>query len=117
MAFVSGDDARPTSPAFAGDVFLTLAAQGRLVLEADEADSVIASLEKTLALLGRRAEVLDAWRRRHADVDFAGVVNQSVVDVVFADVVAPGQLEQALAELPKYVEALRLAKRRPITEP
>jgi hypothetical protein len=110
---VSGSGNDVTSPAFAGDVFLAFAAQGRLVLDADEADEAIAGLERTLDLVSRRVQLLDAWRRREADPDFAGVVSQSIVDVVFAEVVAPGQLERALHELPKYLEAMRLAKRRP----
>jgi hypothetical protein len=34
---------------------------------------------------------------------------QDVVDAVFADQLAPGQLERAATELPKYIEALRRA--------
>jgi hypothetical protein len=113
MVSASGDDALPGVPTFAGDVFLALAAQGRLVLDADEADEAIEGLERTLELVGRRVQLLEAWRSRTADPDFAGVVSQSIVDVVFAEVVAPGRLERALQELPKYLEAMRLAKRRP----
>jgi hypothetical protein len=107
----------PYDPAgiFAGDLFLTLAVEGRLVLEAGQADQVIAGLETALHEVTARVRVLELWRRspgrlvRDADAD----VGQAVADAAFADQMAPGRLEQALRELPKYVEALRAARRPP----
>jgi hypothetical protein len=34
-----------------------------------------------------------------------------MVDTVFADQLAPGRLEEAMRELPKYVQALKTARR------
>jgi hypothetical protein len=101
------DDATPGM--FAGDLFLALAAQGRLVLDAADADLLIADLERTLAVVTDRLSLLDRRRRPLCAAHAA----QPEIDAAFAEQVAPGRLEQALAELPKYVEALRRAKRRP----
>jgi hypothetical protein len=34
-----------------------------------------------------------------------------LIDAVFVDQLAPGQLERAIAELPKYIAALERARR------
>jgi hypothetical protein len=100
--------------AFAGDLFLALAAEGRLVLEAEQADRVIAALEETLTVMATRARVLDCWRRRIGPV--ADVLDRdsdnTVIDTVFADQMAPGRLERAMVELPKYLEAFKAARKR-----
>jgi len=98
---------------FAGELFLDLAVEGRLVVEAGQADRMIADLEATLAVLEARLRVLELWRSHPAPrieclpPEFA----DSVVDAVFADQLAPGRIEQATRELPKYVAALRAARR------
>ncbi len=69
-----------------------------------------AGLERTLDVLARRVRLLDAWREGLQD---ARALPQPAVDAVFADQIAPGGADEALRELPKYVEALRRAARRP----
>jgi hypothetical protein len=108
MAAVSGGDVGMSR--YAGDLFLALADQGRLVLDAEAAEEVIAGLERTLDVLARRVRLLDAWREGLQD---ARALPQPAVDAVFADQIAPGGADEALRELPKYVEALRRAARRP----
>jgi hypothetical protein len=105
---VSGD-ASPLP--FAGELFLRLADQGRLVVDPGRADEAIAGLECTLAQIRARLRVIRIWqqmpgRRVH---DLPGELVQDVVDAVFAEQLAPGQLERAAVELPKYIEALRRA--------
>src|SRR4051794_15646027 len=95
---------------YAGDLFVRLADQGRLVLDADEAEEVIARLERTLDALARRVGLVQAWRGGVAD---GRALPQPVADAVFAEQVAPGGVAEALRELPKYVEALRRAARHP----
>ena len=97
---------------FAGELFLNLAEQGRLVVDASRADRLIADLEATLAVLRARLRMLEAWRARPAPIDsLPPEFADSVVDAVFADQLAPGRLERASRELPKYVAALRAARR------
>jgi hypothetical protein len=98
---------------FAGELFLALALQGRLVLDAEQADRVIAELEATLRQVTDRVRQLQLWRQRSTLVTAARgcCVDQPVVDAAFADQVAPGQLERALRELPKYVEAFKVARK------
>ncbi|HET9516152.1 MAG TPA: hypothetical protein VFO77_00350 [Actinoplanes sp.] len=67
---------------FAGDLFLALAAQGRLVVDAERADRIMAELRATMTLA-------------------TTVAGQS----------APGGSAAAMQELSKYVEALRVARR------
>jgi hypothetical protein len=99
---------------FAGELFLSLADQGRLVVDADRADRLIADLESTLLLLGARLRLLRSWQCSPAGLDdLAPEVVDSVVDAVFADQLAPGRLERAVTELPKYLAALRRARRDP----
>jgi hypothetical protein len=114
----SGDEAPPAalydpSEAFAGDLFLKLAEQGRLVLDAEQADQVIADLEETMNLVNARVRLLQLWRRLSGPVldDLDPDVERTVIDTVFAEQLVPGRLEEALRELPKYVEALKVARR------
>ncbi|PRY29544.1 hypothetical protein [Pseudosporangium ferrugineum] len=98
---------------FAGELFLTLAAEGRLVLDPVSADETIAGLERTLSLIRARLRVIRIWEQSPTQrVDeLPEELAQDVIDAVFADQLAPGKLEQAAAELPKYIEALRRACR------
>jgi hypothetical protein len=98
---------------FAGELFLTLAAEGRLVLDAAAADPVIAGLEQTLEAVARRLELLTVWRRNPGiPIDcLPPELAASLTDTAFADQLTPGRLERAVEELPKYIEALRLARR------
>jgi uncharacterized membrane protein YccC len=96
---------------FAGDLFLVLATEGRLVLDPGNADEVVVRLERTLAMIRARLRLIRIWEqlpdRRLSALPPA--LRQDVVDAVFADQLAPGRLERAVAELPKYIEALRRA--------
>jgi hypothetical protein len=98
---------------FAGELFLTLAAEGRLVVDGETADGVIAELQRTLALIRGRLRVLRIWRHQPAGrlEELPDDIARDVVDAVFADQIAPGQLERAAMELPKYIEAFRRARR------
>jgi hypothetical protein len=98
---------------FAGELFLALATEGRLVVDAARADRMIADLEQTLAVLRTRLRVLEVWRGHPAPTieDLPPELAESVVDAVFADQLAPGRTERATRELPKYVAALRAARR------
>lgn len=93
---------------YAGDLFLALADQGRLVLDADEAAQAIAGLERTLAALDDRVRQVEEWGAGRA----AGhPLPQPVVDALFAEQLAPGAAAAARRELPKYLAALRRAAR------
>jgi hypothetical protein len=97
----------------AGELFLLLATEGRLVLDEASADEVIAGLERTLALIRARLRVMRIWHQQPAGrvEELPDEVARDVVDAVFTDLMAPGQLEQAATELPKYIEAIRRARR------
>ncbi|MGM1063888.1 hypothetical protein [Saccharothrix sp. Mg75] len=98
---------------FGGDLFLLLAADGRLVLEPAEADRIIAGLKRTLDVVADRLRMvdllrdvpLDKLRRLHPGLD------RVVADAAFEEQVTGGHLRRTLHELPKYIEALELAKR------
>lgn len=102
-----------TPERFAGDLFLHLAAKGWLVVEPEEAARVVAELERTLEVVRSRAHRIEVSRRLRdaAGDDIRPDVDRLVVDAVFAEQVMPGSWERALVELPKYVEAFRLAAR------
>jgi len=99
--------------AFAGELFLKLAAEGRLVVDDETADEVIAELQRTLSQIRSRLRVIRIWHRRPAGrlAELPDGVARDVVDAVFAEQIAPGRLERAEAELPKYIEAFRRARR------
>ncbi|WP_037345827.1 hypothetical protein [Amycolatopsis sp. MJM2582] len=69
---------------FAGDVLLSLAQNGRLVVDADVAEARVAELRRTLAY----------GYALLADPDYTG---------------PEGRLRELLDELPKYVEAFQQA--------
>ena len=98
---------------FAGELFLTLATEGRLVVDSERADELIADLERTLAILRARLRVLDLWRQDPAPAveKLPPELAESAVDAIFADQLAPGRLAEAAVELPKYVAALKAARR------
>lgn len=104
-------DAESSAP-FAGELFLTLAAEGRLVMDPARADQAIAGLERTLSLIRARLRIIRIWQHSPTQrVDeLPEELANDVVDAVFADQLAPGRLEQAVTELPKYIEALRRAR-------
>ncbi|MFI5935035.1 hypothetical protein [Actinoplanes sp. NPDC051494] len=106
-------DREISSSPFAGELFLTLAAEGRLTLDPIRADEVIAGLERTLSAARARLRVLKIWHTVPAQRfdDLPGRLADDVVDAVFAEQLAPGRLEEAVVELPKYIEALRRARR------
>jgi hypothetical protein len=93
---------------FAGELFRRLAAEGRLRLDAGQADAAIASLEDTLDQVRARLRILR--RRQQAGPGPSGDLSDEAVDAIFADQLAPGQLELATVEIPKYIEALRRAR-------
>lgn len=98
---------------FAGDLVLRLAAEGWLVLSPEQADRIIADLERTLADVRsclRRAELSRKLRDMTDSVtDLAADVDRLVVDSAFAGQIAADRWEQALVELPKYIQAFRIA--------
>lgn len=97
---------------FAGDLFLTLATDGRLVLDAAQADRVIADLEHTIELVSAqlcRAEL--AWRLPLSAVrELLPATEDLITSAAFAEQVCPGGFERALDELAKYVQAFKIAK-------
>jgi hypothetical protein len=103
----------PRGGEFAGELFLALATEGRLVVESDRADRLIADLEQTLAVLRARLRVLEVWHQHPAPAieKLPPEVADSIVDAVFAEQLAPGRLERAAEELPKYLAALKVARR------
>ncbi|WDZ83728.1 hypothetical protein [Micromonospora cathayae] len=109
---MSADPPPPAGP-FAGDLLLALAGDGRLVLDAAQADAAIADLEHTLSLVRERLRILRIWRQAPAQrVDeIPDDLASDVVDALLADQFAPGRLELAATELPRYIEALRRARR------
>ena len=104
---VNGDASLP----YAGELFLRLATEGRLVIDRARADEIIAGLEGTLAVVRGRLRVLRIWQELPDSRvgDLPDGLGKDVVDAVFLDQLAPGQLERAAVELPKYIEALRRA--------
>lgn len=105
----------PTPERFAGDLVLGLAAKGWLVVEPEEAARVVAELERTLEAVRSRAHRIEVSRRLRdaAGDDIRPDVDRLVVDAVFDGQVMSGSWERALVELPKYIEAFRLAARNP----
>jgi hypothetical protein len=98
---------RPAEP-FAGDLFLRLAGEGWLVVPPDQAAPVIAELEDTLAavrVLLRKAELSRRLRGAEVDPD----VDKLILECAFAGQVSADRWEQALVELPKYIQAFRMA--------
>lgn len=104
---------RDSDVPFASELFLTLAREGRLVLDAADADRAIAGLQHALDVVGAR---LHALRGRSAPDPgpgggFAGDGPDELVNAVFIDQIAPGYLERAAVELPRYIAAVRAARR------
>lgn len=99
---------------FRGDLVLSLAEDGRLMLGVAEADELIAGIENTLSLLRMREWGLQVWRQASWQERGGGnpSVEQFVFDAAFSEQIAPGRLEAALQELPKYLEAFRIARQR-----
>lgn len=104
------EDAAPLR--LAGDLFRTLAVQGRLVVEAERADTLIRGLQQTLDVLTARLRLVHRWQAGATPRldDLPPRLAPAVVDTLFADQLAPGRLEHVVAELPKYIDALRLAR-------
>jgi hypothetical protein len=111
---VSADPDVPANP-FAGELLLALAREGRLVLDAAQADRAIADLERTLSAVRARLRILRIWRQAPTQrVDeLPDELAPDVVDALFADQLAPGRLELAATEIPTYIEALRRARLAP----
>lgn len=97
---------------FAGDLFLRLANAGALVLDADEADLLIAELTATLDEVRCRRGLNTVVREQflRASVIADGEVVETAVDAAFIEQVAPGRLDWAVEEIPKYIEAFQIAK-------
>jgi hypothetical protein len=96
-----------------GDLLLALAREGLLVLNAAQADATIAELERTLAVVLTRLGTVQRHREPSGPVldDLPDDDAAAAVDALFAELLAPGRLERAAVELPKYIEALRSARR------
>ena len=97
---------------FAGETFLTLAGEGRLVVAPERADALIADLERTIAILTERLRVADHWRRNpESSLDtLPPALAETVVEAVFGEQLSPGRTERVVRELPKYIAALRVAR-------
>lgn len=97
---------------FAGDLFLALAADGRLVLDPADADRMIAELERTIELVSAQlCRVELAWRLRLAGVrELLPDTERMIIDAAFLEQVSPGRFERVLEELAKYVRAFKIAK-------
>jgi hypothetical protein len=93
---------------FAGDLFLALAKDGRLVVDPGQAELVVAELEGTLDVVRDRLGMIAI----QPPVGHPPV-GQRTIDALFAEQIAPGQMERALYELPKYIQAFRIAGRLP----
>jgi hypothetical protein len=108
---VPTNDPNCTAVRFAGDLFLALATDGRLTVDAEQADRLIACLEQTIELVS--AQLCRAELARRLPLAAVGELLPAtellIIDAAFADQVSPGRFERALDELPKYVEALRIA--------
>ncbi|WP_250004704.1 hypothetical protein [Actinoplanes sp. M2I2] len=104
---------------FRGELFLRLADEGRFVVDAAQADQAIAGLERTLAQIESRLRVIRVWRQEPVPRtdDLPDQLVRFVVGALFADQVAPGRLEQAAVEIPKYIEALRRARSPGLSRP
>ncbi|MFD8500233.1 hypothetical protein [Amycolatopsis sp. NPDC059657] len=89
---------------FDGDLLLALAVEGRLVLDAELADCVVAELRRTEAIVHGRLAALGGPGA------VAGL-DQETVDLRFAEVAEPGRLRAALAQLPRYIAAFEQATR------
>lgn len=92
---------------FDGDFLLALAVEGRLVLDAELADCVVAQLRRTESIVHGR---LDALAQAGGPEAMAGL-DRETVDLRFAEVAEPGRLRAALAELPRYIAAFEQATR------
>ncbi|WP_051386382.1 hypothetical protein [Actinokineospora inagensis] len=106
----AGDDG-PAAEGFAGELFLQLADRGWLVVEPEVGRRVIAELRGTLEAVRDRVRLAELSRRLRetAGVELSPEEDQVAVDSVFAEQIAAGRWEQALVELPKYIEAFRRA--------
>jgi hypothetical protein len=64
-------------------------------------------------MITTRLRLVQIWQRlpEPAVDELPEALSQSVVDAVFVDQLAPGQLEHAVDELPKYIQALQVARR------
>jgi hypothetical protein len=80
------------SHGYAGDLLLTLAQEGRLVLDEAAAGEVVAGLERTIAEIDARIRRSRRWHNTQP---------------------VPSGLLRARRELPKYLAAVRIAGRPP----
>jgi hypothetical protein len=98
-------------PAFAGDLLLRLASEGMLVMAPEHADPLIAELTLTLEVVRARCGLLRLLQHsRNTPEESSWHLDQTLVDVAFAEQTSPGRLTQALSELPKYIRAFEIAK-------
>lgn len=110
---MDSDTDTDATPAFAGDLLLRLASNGVLVLAPEEADPLIAEITLALDVVRARCGLLRLLRHSGPTPDAdTRQLDQLLVDVAFAEQTAPGRLERALCELPKYIRAFEIAKTR-----
>ncbi|WP_370942329.1 hypothetical protein AB5J62_24775 [Amycolatopsis sp. cg5] len=89
-------------------MLLKLAAEGRLVMDAADADAVLSGLRRTL-LIGHTRLADAAVARGAGPAGFtADALGQKVIDLSVAELTEPGRPRYVLDELSKCVEALSL---------
>lgn len=113
MRFDEGAEREPHGPVerFAGDLLLRLAVDGWLVVPPEQAEHAVAELEWVLAEIRARLRRVELSRglRGVAGEDVPAAVDGLMVESVFAGQIAADRWELALVELPKYIQAFRIA--------
>jgi hypothetical protein len=105
----SDDDAPRPVEGFAGDLFLRLARAGWLVITPEQAVPVIADLERTLDEVRARLRKAELSVTLLETADVSPDVDRLIVECAFAGQIAADRWEQAIVELPKYIQAFRIA--------
>ncbi|OLF17596.1 hypothetical protein [Actinophytocola xanthii] len=103
-------DVEPYEP-FAGDLVLRLATEGWLVMSAEQAQGAVDDLEWTLAEIRSRLRKAELSRRLRemSGENVSPDVDCLVIRSAFAGQIAAERWERALVELPKYIQAFRIA--------
>lgn len=113
FSIATDGEAHPPRCEFAGDLFLSLASRGMFVLEPRSADRFIAQMSAALDQVRVRCGLIKLLGGNPVGSLAAEdeVAEQALFDIAFAEQVAPGRLDQAMVELPKYIQAFEIAKK------